>query len=234
MRTPIYLTAAAALITTATFANIISDDTSEEMRDVSNFDEVTLKGSMDVSVTIGEEKSIKVVADSDIIKYLETRVSGGNLIIDLENDRSYRNVKKMHVFVTVPSLKSANLYGSGDIDIKNIDNDLFSFDLRGSGDAVLTNISAKNLDLDLAGSGDIQGNGSCRNLDISLRGSGDIAAKRIKCDTVEVNLQGSGDVSVHAKEDAEINVRGSGDVDVYGDPDKLNSNVRGSGDVTRK
>jgi hypothetical protein len=234
MRTPIYIAAATALATTAAIANIGSEDISEETRTVGNFDEITLKGSMDVSVTVGKEKSVRVVADSNIIEYLETKVSGSNLIIDLEDGRSYRNIEKMHVYVTVPSLKAANLYGSGDIDIENIDSDRFSFDLRGSGDAILTDISTKSLNLDLAGSGDIQGNGSCKDLDVNLRGSGDITVKSIKCDNAEVNLQGSGDVNIFAKENAEVNVRGSGDVDVYGDPDTFDSNVRGSGDVSRK
>ncbi|UTW55725.1 head GIN domain-containing protein [Kordiimonas sp. SCSIO 12610] len=229
-----YIIAAAGLVTTAALATNSSKDVSEEMRDVADFTNIALQGSMDVIVTVGKEKSVKVIADSDIIDYLETEVKGDRLIIDLEDGRSYRNIKKMQVIVTTPSLEGASLYGSGDMDIKDVKSNKFDFELRGSGDAVLRDFSVKKLDIDLAGSGDIEGDGSCDNLEIDLRGSGDIAARDIKCENVEVNLRGSGDVNVFAEKTAEVNVRGSGDVDVFGDPDTLDSNVRGSGDVNRR
>ncbi len=231
MRTGTYFAVAAGLFTTAALANTASKDTSEEMRDVGNFTSISLNGSMDVSVSVGKETSVKVIADSDIIDYLETEVKNDRLVIDLEDNRSYRNIRKMQVIVTTPTLESARLSGSGDMDIDNVDADSFEFELRGSGDANLTDFDVEKLELSLAGSGDIEGNGSCKDLDISLRGSGDISGKKMKCDTADVSLRGSGDIEFFAEKSAEVNVRGSGDVDVYGNPDKLKSNVNGSGDV---
>jgi hypothetical protein len=234
MRTGTYFVLAAGLFTTAALANTASKDTSEEMRDVADFTSVSLNGSMDVNVSVGKETSVKVIADSDIIDYLETEVKNGRLIIDLEDNRSYRNIKKMQVIVTTPTLKSARLNGSGDMDVNNVEADTFEFELRGSGDANLTDFEVEKLELNLAGSGDIESDGSCKSLDISLRGSGDISGRKMKCDTADVSLRGSGDVQVFAEKSAKVNVRGSGDVDVYGDPDTLDSNVNGSGDVNRR
>jgi hypothetical protein len=234
MRTGTYFVLAAGLFTTAALASNAAKDVSEEMRDVGSFTSVSLNGSMDVSVSVGKETSVKVIADSDIIEYLETEVKNGRLVIDLEDNRSYRNIKKMQVIVTTPTLESARLNGSGDMDVENVETDSFEFELRGSGDAILTDFEVDKLDLKLAGSGDIASDGSCKALDISLRGSGDIAGRKMKCDTADVSLRGSGDVEVFAEKSAKINVRGSGDVDVYGDPDTLDSNVNGSGDVNRR
>ncbi|NVJ70623.1 MAG: DUF2807 domain-containing protein [Alphaproteobacteria bacterium] len=205
-------------------------DVSEETRDVGSFDEVYLKGSMDVEVRVGKEQSVRVVADSDIIHHLETEVRGGELHIGLERG-NYRNIKKMVVYVTVPSLKAAGIYGSGDMLVEDADADEFEIDLRGSGDAVFKDAKFGNIEMNLQGSGDIEVDGTCNTVDIELRGSGDIDADDMVCKNANVELRGSGDIEVHATDAADISVHGSGDVVVSGSPDQLRSRVRGSGDI---
>ncbi len=228
--------ASAVALMAASAYNIVDDGVSEEMRDVSAFDEVSLYGSMDVEVSVGSERSVKVIADTKYIDDVETYVDNGRLKIKLKDHRGsyYRNIKKMQVIVTVPELNAASLHGSGDMNIENVKADRFEFDLKGSGDANLNDFEVVSMELDLAGSGDIRSGGSCQDFDVNLRGSGDISARDFKCQSVDVNLRGSGDVRVFASNSADLNVQGSGDIDVYGNPDKFSSSVRGSGDINRR
>jgi len=225
--------ASIAVLTAATAVN--AKDTSEEMRDVGAFTKVSLQGSMDVEVKVGDEQSVKVIADSDIIQYLRTRVRGGELEIDLKHDNGHRNIfrhiKKMQVIITVPSLEGAEVHGSGDMLVENAVADNFDIEVHGSGDAVFENAKVKTLDVELQGSGDIEMDGTCDTVHIELRGSGDIKATDMECKAADVQLQGSGDVNVFASDSADVTVRGSGDIRVSGKPDKISSRVRGSGDI---
>ncbi|UTW59433.1 DUF2807 domain-containing protein [Kordiimonas sp. SCSIO 12603] len=205
-------------------------DVAEQSRNVGSFTEVTLKGSMDAEITVGKERSVRVIADGDIIDRVITEVRGDTLYLEMEKG-SYRNIKKLEVIITVPKLEAAGIYGSGDMSIENAKADSFELDLKGSGDAVLSGAEFGDFTIDLAGSGDINVEGSCSDLKLDLRGSGDVSARRMECESADVDLRGSGDISFYASKQAGVSVRGSGDVDVYGQPSNVRSNVRGSGDV---
>ena len=225
--------ASIAILTAASMAN--AKDTSEEMRDVEAFTKVSLQGSMDVEVKVGSTQSVKVIADSDIIEYLRTRVRGGELEIDLKDSdgkrKIFRHIKKMQVIITVPDLNGMEVHGSGDMYVENAVADKFELEVHGSGDAVLENAKIGMLEVELQGSGDIEMQGSCDSIRVELQGSGDVDATKMECKDADVMLQGSGDVNVYATASADVTVRGSGDIRVSGKPDKISSRVRGSGDI---
>ncbi|MCJ9430499.1 head GIN domain-containing protein [Kordiimonas marina] len=219
---------ATALLGTSLAAS--AKDTAEQTRDVPAFDAVKLKGSMDVNIVVGKAQSVKVEADSDIIDKLYTKVSGGKLEIGMERG-SWHHIKVMKVTITVPSLKAAGLYGSGDLMVDGAKGDAFDLDLKGSGDVAFHNGQIGKFELDLAGSGDVDLDGTCDRIDVDLAGSGDIKATKFQCKEADVSVRGSGDVSVYASEKADVSIAGSGDVTVHGKPGHMNSRVRGSGDV---
>ncbi len=223
-------TAATAAAITALSIAAFAKDVSEQSRDVSSFSEVALKGSMDAEIKVGSEFSVRVVADSDIIDNVLTEVRGGTLYLEMERG-SYRNIKKLDVFITVPKLEGLGIYGSGDVDVDGAKSDKFELDLKGSGDATFENSKFGEIEIDLAGSGNIRLDGSCEDLTLDLRGSGDVSARKMECASAEVDLKGSGDISFYASKNVSVSLRGSGDIDVYGRPDSIKSNVRGSGDV---
>ncbi|MBL4838895.1 MAG: DUF2807 domain-containing protein [Kordiimonadaceae bacterium] len=211
-------------------ATVWAGSTAEQTRDVSKFNAVTLHGSIDVDVLVGEEQSVRVVADDTVIDKLITEVSMGTLKIKLKNGYHSR-IKKMHVYVTVPKLSGGAIHGSGDMDIKGPITGDFSFSVHGSGNGKIETVDASGLDLAIHGSGDLSIEGSCAEADVSIHGSGDISARGMKCVDVDIDVHGSGDVSIAATHGVEAAVFGSGDIDIYGKPDKVQSKVRGSGDI---
>lgn len=223
--------ASVAVLAVATAA--MAGDVSEEMRDVDAFTKVSLQGSMDVEIKVGSKQSVKVIADSRIIEHIRTRVHNGELEIDLREKKHsfFRNIKRMQIIITVPSLDGAELHGSGDMIIEGAEADKFELELRGSGDAIMEDAKIGAMAVELQGSGDIEIDGTCDDIRIELRGSGDIKARKMKCKTAEADLRGSGDISVHASEEADVTIRGSGDISVTGRPDKMSQKVRGSGDI---
>ena len=206
-------------------------DVSEQVRTVADFDRVSLNGFMDVTVKVGSEKSVTVIADADVIDDLLTDVDGDRLVVRMRDGKSYRNVKKALVEVTVPSLEQAGVHGSGDMVVEGAQADSFKFSVHGSGDATLKNAVVQTLELSVHGSGDIRADGTCESADVSVHGSGDITAKSMECKIVDASVHGSGDVTIYAAGKVGAGVYGSGDVTVYGTPEKVRSKVRGSGDV---
>lgn len=206
----------------------------EENRKVDSFKEIELKGSMDVYVTVGKKRSLRVVADDDMMDKIVTDVKGDTLVVKLKRGR-YHDVGKMKIYVTVKNLEGAEVKGSGDMTVKGtIKSKNFEAAVKGSGDLVLENVKANDLELDIMGSGDMSVTGSCDTLDLDIMGSGNLEAKNVKCDNAKVAIMGSGDADIHANKSLTATIMGSGDITVYGNPAKIKSRVAGSGDIREK
>lgn len=224
----------AALMAGAAAITVQADDASEQMRSVDSFMRVRNKGAFDVDITVGPEQSVKVIADGDIIDQVETEVRGETLHIEMDRDfswRDYRDIDTLKVEITVPALEAVRVDGSGDMEVRGVDDGDFRAGVNGSGDIELIDAKTASLEIDVKGSGDVEVSGSCTELTVEVKGSGDVSARSMECQSGEIGIMGSGDVSAYLSESIEVSIMGSGDVAVWGKPDKVRTRTMGSGDV---
>jgi hypothetical protein len=120
-------------------------------------------------------------------------------------------------------------YGSVDVTLPG--RVFHSFALLGSGDLDLKNIDQPKLEIVMAGSGDVTASGRADRVELNMAGSGDADLGGLQAARAEVNLAGSGDVDVAAHDDLELNIAGSGDVRLHGEPAHIESHVFGSGRI---
>lgn len=234
MKTLIAAVSCAAIMTGMGVVGASADDASEQMRALDTFTSIRNKGSFEVYVTVGEEQSVKVTADSDIIDKVETEVRGDTLHIELEhkgNWSGYRNIDVLRVDITVQSLEAVRVDGSGDFEVRGLDGGDFKANVNGSGDIELIEAKADRLSIDIKGSGDVEASGECNKLDVEIKGSGDVSGRKMSCKDGDIGIMGSGDVSATLKESVDVGIMGSGDVTVWGKPEKVKSRSMGSGDV---
>ena len=189
-----------------------SGDRITEERDIRDFTKIRTSGSMDVHVVVGDQPSLSITFDDNLIDLIETRVKGKTLRITC--DESYRARKSCLIEITVPKLTSVVSSGSGDMLIENLNGDYFEYNVKGSGDLEIE--------------------GEVEEVELGVAGSGDINARQLIADHAEVVIRGSGDVDVYANESFSGSVYGSGDIDYYGKPDHVDKHVSGSGDITRR
>lgn len=180
-------------------------------RQVDEFSAIELAGPAEVTVTVGEEQSVVVEADDNILPLIETNVRGDTLVIGTKALTTLDPDLPITVNVTVTSLDEVSLSGSGDITIQGI--------------------AAPSFEIELSGSGDITAEGAADSLTISLNGSGDVACGDLKAKSVTASINGSGDVTVYAIDSLDAAVYGSGTVEYRGDPAEVNQSAPGSGRV---
>lgn len=190
-----------------------SGDAETEVREVDSFDRIKIDGSTDVFVTVGEEQSVSVTTDDNLLEYIETRVRGRHTLL-VTSRGSYRSRCGVRVDVTVPELTSVRISGSGDADIEGLNGGMFEIDISGSGDVIVE--------------------GRVDEVEINIEGSGDVDARDLIATDAYVRIAGSGDVDVYAAESFDGNVYGSGDIDFYGRPEHVSRHVSGSGDISRR
>ncbi|AMO70735.1 head GIN domain-containing protein [Sphingorhabdus sp. M41] len=196
------------------------------------FEGVTLAGPDDVVFTTADDFSIRAEGDSDAVKQLRYRISGDEIKIGRDgDDKFWGDSGKATIYISAPSLKSAKLAGSGDMEIDAMTTDSTKLSIAGSGNIRVAQIKTASLSSKIAGSGNLTLAGTAEEIDISIAGSGDISGKDLKAATASISVAGSGDVELSSDGSVDAKVMGSGDIRIHGDA-KCKSRAMGSGDIS--
>ncbi|MFH1863229.1 MAG: head GIN domain-containing protein [bacterium] len=233
----------------------LAGETTTETRAVKNFNRVTFACTGELFITQGNEESLSIEADSEILSLISTEVRNGALIIQMKKKLwkpILKGSKSTRFNLKIKEIEALNLSGSGEVHAEELRSGNLELEISGSGDIVIEKLTANELDASIYGSGDftlnriqaeeveviITGSGDAKlvgevqRLDVSITGSGDVSAANLSSRNVEVAINGSGDVMVRAAENLEVEIYGSGDVSYYGNP-KISRSISGSGDLIR-
>lgn len=207
----------------------------KQTRTISSYDRISVTGMMEVQLVAGKEGRIDIEAESNLMEFIETEVSGGHLKISVKKGVNLQPSNNYPIKLLVPfeSLEALSLTGSGHIRnsdvIKARD---FKLSVTGSGNMNL-NLVTENLEGSLTGSGDVKLRGNTREFKCSVTGSGDFLAYELKAEKVDANVTGSGDIQITVVTELNARVSGSGDITYKGNPEKQNFRTSGSGKVSK-
>ncbi len=203
----------------------------DEKRNISDFRTVKTSGSIDVEIKSGDNYSVSVEDDENLLPYIVTDVNDGVLNIHYKNGYNITN-DHAKVFVNGPSLDKIITSGSGDINgngvIKNSNH--IEFSLSGSGN-VNAQVDAPSIKVKGSGSGNIKLEGRTKDFDCSVSGSGDVNCGSLQSENTSISISGSGNAHVFASVHLIARTSGSGDVYYMGNPQSPEIHTSGSGSV---
>lgn len=206
-----------------------SGDIETEERDVSGFDEVYLSGVGNLIITQGDEESLTIEADDNIIPLIKTDVFGNRLNISFRRGYNFIPTVKIKYYLTVIDLDKISLSGAGDIDCDNFSTDKLEFEISGAGD-IDFNINAESVETTSAGAGDINLAGKVDSQEIDISGVGKYDAEELESRECSISLSGAGSVTVNTSEELDISISGVGNVYYAGDP-HITQDISGLGRV---
>ncbi len=204
----------------------------EDARELSAFNALELRSSVDVVVVQSNRHHVTVVGKRDLVSKVTTEVRGDKLVVSTESGWSFnwRQEAGVRAIVEVVDLRSASISGSGNLSTKSLKGKTLAFSVSGSGDMRLAGLHADSLTVNVSGSGDVTASGKAATQRIAVAGSGDVRADQLEGAVVSVSIAGSGDVRVWSTQTLKASIAGSGDVRYRGKPEVTKS-VVGSGDV---
>ena len=183
-----------------------------QTREVPDFSGVDLAGTNNVTIQVGGEQSVVVHADNNLLDNVTTEVQAGTLVI--ANTDSFTTKSPMSVEITVPTLETLDLSGSGNI---------AADDIRASG-----------LTVTLSGSGTLRASGTADRLVVTLDGSGDAQLEQLVAQDAIAVVNGSGRIVVNATNSLEASLPGTGAILYSGNPAHVTTTVTGTGAITQK
>lgn len=189
---------------------------------VTDFDSVRIEAPIAVGIETKRGVTARGDGDADFLERLDLKVSARVLTVRLkpspfEGRRSDVGATA-RLFLTVPSLRSAQLAGSGTLAIEGMK----ALDARivsvGSGALSVAGIDADALTVLQQGSGTLRLTGKAGKTVMQLSGSGAIDSAKLTVADLEVNAEGAGSVRTLATRSAKVVAVGAASVTVEGHP----------------
>ena len=208
-------------------------DVTQEDRSVSGFNSLEINGLGDVTVELGNEESLTIEAEENLLPYLETYVRGSTLVIEIEDGRTIIPTKPVKFYLTVVSLEKVSVSGLGNISLPELEADQFSIDISGAGNIEIDALYADSFRATMSGLGDLNVNaGQVSSQTVTISGSGKYSADELDSDNATISISGLGSATVRASQFLKVTISGSGNVNYYGSP-QVDSEISGVGNLNR-
>ena len=206
-----------------------SGDITTQTRPVGDFDGVTLMSGGRLLITQGTEESLTIETDDNLMPFLETEVSGGELRISAEKDGTSYNLDPSGdiIFrIGVIDLRDITVYGGGDFEMGTLTTAQLDLEVFGAADVVIDDLSADQLRINVPGTADITLSGAVGSQEVRWIGAGTYTGGELRSETAVVSVTGAATVEMWVTDDIDITVTGAGTVNYYGTP-TVTQNVTG-------
>lgn len=229
----ITLLIAGLFLITACGANYIqgSGNVVAEEREVGGFDRIDMSGYGEVIITQGNEESMTIETDDNLMEYIESDVRNNTLYLEFTDNTIPDPSDTIIYRLNVINLGALELSGAGSFQVKSLDTPNLEITIDGAGKIKLDSLSTDEVSVQVSGAGDINLAGEVSKQDIRIKGAGDYSAPDLQSDQATVQIDGLGKVVVWATDSLSVKIDGAGKVDYYGSP-SVTQDIDGGGNVS--
>ncbi|HTQ64181.1 MAG TPA: head GIN domain-containing protein [Puia sp.] len=205
-----------------------------EERSVSTFKNVEVSGAINVYVSQGDIKPVKIEGDENLLQYIEVEQEGDKLFVREKHGYNLKPTAEMRIYVTAPVYNNIDVSGACDIigmtKISNPEN--LALSASGAGD-IKMEVDAPKLSAEISGSGSIDLKGQTKDVDLQLTGAGHAHCYDLLSENTKVDISGAGSAQVYASVKLDAEVSGAGSVSYKGNATNVIQHTSGVGSVTK-
>jgi hypothetical protein len=215
---------------------------STETREIKDVKRVLLKDYGHLFISQGEEESLRIEGEAEVISTVKTLIREGELVLDIDAgwfDKTWSAVtsavegRVLKYYLMVKSLDGIFVQGTASIKMQGLKTESLYLTLKGAGEIVINGLEAGLVDVDLPGAGRIALDGKTDRLTVSMKGAGSFDSPQLESREARVILRGVGKATVWATGQLDATVEGIGAIDYYGNP-VVRQNVSGLGKVNAR
>ncbi len=191
-----------------------------ELREVQDFQEVSLEGVGTLVVSYGDVESLRIDAEPKVLKRIETNVRNGRLLIRPE--RSFRTEEAITYYLTVKQLDAIELGGAGRLEAAEINAGHFQLSTSGTASATIASLTADSLEVNATGSGAISIAGTVDQQTVTLAGTTRYEAPDLASRIAVVSVNGTAQATIQVSERLDAEGGGAAKIAYIGDPEVTN------------
>lgn len=207
-------------------------DVTTESRDLNGFDGVTACCNINVELRQGAF-AVKVEAESNLLEYIRTEVSGDRLEIGFKRNTNISAREKITVYVTLPDLEYVGGSSSSEITCNGSfkGNDL-QVDVS-SGAYIELAFSGDRLYTDASSGGKIMVSGSAGRIKANASSGARIDAGDFTAKIADAGASSGAGIVVNASDELEADASSGGSIRYKGSPANVDSDTSSGGSVRR-
>jgi hypothetical protein len=201
-----------------------------EERDVSGFDQVNMSGFGEMIITQGNDESLTIETDDNLMQFIETEVRNNTLYLEFTENTIPDPSDTIAYHLTLIDLEALELSGAGEFSIQSLDTPRLEITFSGAGRIDLDSLNTDELTVQISGAGDVNLAGKVSVQEVNIEGAGQYLASDLESDQASVKIEGVGKATIWAHDSLDIRVDGAGNVEYYGSP-TVNQNIQGGGSI---
>jgi hypothetical protein len=200
-----------------------------------DFRRIDVSHAFDLIVVASDTFDVILMADDNLVKYLEVHQAGDWLYIGLENGHSYNNVN-MVAEIRMPVIDRITASGASVVSMSGFSGtqEVENFEMELSGASVFSgNLDVDVCDIELSGASVLNINGNCSDLYLESSGACELNMGNFVCNTAYFNLSGASDGTVHVTGYLDVTLSGASWLRYYGNPEIGNMHITGASSLIK-
>lgn len=184
---------------------------------IRDFSTVALGTGAQMQVRVGPTWSVHADGPASVLATMRVEREGDTLKIVRRDPRAKGDPaleRQVRFTVTVPSLTSAALGGTGTITIDRVIGQRFHAAVGGRGTLTIGALDANEAEVSIGGAGHVAAGGRVRALKVAIGGSGSLRAPALHAARADVSVAGSGSVVTIVEGEARVSSVGGGTIDL--------------------
>ncbi|MDG1778195.1 MAG: DUF2807 domain-containing protein [Flavobacteriaceae bacterium] len=212
--------------------NVIYDresaNTTENVYDYSNFDELDLSHAVSVNVVQSDTYKVVVSCNEKYQDDLRVVQNNSTLKIKMAGWKNYRNLD-LKSEIHLPSLKKLQMSGASRVVLNNLKGQNMTVDISGAS-SLKGNIDLSNtLEIDASGASRIQLEGVVKNADVDVSGASSVKGLDLVInDKLRLDASGASNAKLIANGRIKADLSGASSFKYGGDADKVNIHSTGA------
>ncbi|MFV0590539.1 MAG: head GIN domain-containing protein [Draconibacterium sp.] len=206
-------------------------------RKVRNFNAIKVSTGIDLYISMGNEESVKIVADDDIIDDIKTEVENGTLRIYMKQNNSWFNWggnTSRKAYVTVKELVKLDASSGSDVETEDtLEGDELNVKVSSGADVKLS-LHIKKFSIDTSSGSDARLSGKVKYLDVEASSGSDINARDLESAFCSAKASSGSDISLTVTEEIHARASSGADIVYYGSPGTKDIDESSGGDVHQR
>lgn len=182
-----------------------------EQRSVADFQELSVGGAVKVQAYCGEDASLELSGDDNILEHVVTEVKDGTLHIHMESG-SYSLKEPLLATITCKSMTRVDVSGASTVNVEGI--------------------SADEFDVEMSGASRVTLEGKTDKLTLNASGASKFYSDDLTCREVDFDISGTSNANVYASESVRGGASGASQLRYAGNPSETEVSSSGASKVT--
>lgn len=204
----------------------------ENVREVGKFSGVKVTSGMNVHFVQGDEPSVVVVADENLLEIIETKVNGNTLEIRTRANIWSATSKK--VVITTNKIREihgtagSNIYTDGRLIVNQLT-------IRASaGCNFKMDLNGQSVDVSISSGANVFLTGKSKQFFAKTSSGANLKAEDFKAEVSEITVSSGANAWVTTMRELTAHASSGGNIFYYGSPDRTNTSSSSGGNITKR